>query len=119
MLNLTTEGFSNLSYGQFERILKVSSFYLEILKKKLVYFKILLLQMFSFRHIAARQNAYECVILLLARGARVDMHNRAGVLPLDCVVGAPNDTYTAIKLNVELRNLTLNVQKRAQKILTK
>lgn len=83
------------------------------------YVKILLLQIFSFRHIAARQNAYECVILLLARGARVDMHNRAGVLPLDCVVGAPNDTYTAIKLNVELRNLTLNVQKRAQKILTK
>ncbi|XP_046670133.1 histone-lysine N-methyltransferase EHMT2 isoform X2 [Homalodisca vitripennis] len=69
-------------------------------------------------HIAARQNAYECVILLLARGARVDMHNRAGFMPLDCVTGAPNDTYTAIKLNVELRNLTLNVQKRTHKILT-
>ncbi|XP_054271745.1 histone-lysine N-methyltransferase EHMT2-like isoform X2 [Macrosteles quadrilineatus] len=69
-------------------------------------------------HIAARQNAYDCVILLLARGARVDMHNRAGFVPLECVPGAPNDTYNAIKLTVELRNLTLNVQKRAQKILT-
>uniref|UniRef100_A0A1B6ECU3 Histone-lysine N-methyltransferase n=2 Tax=Clastoptera arizonana TaxID=38151 RepID=A0A1B6ECU3_9HEMI len=69
-------------------------------------------------HIAARQNVYECVLLLLARGARVDLHNRAGFLPIDCCMVNPSETYTAIKLNVELRALMLNVQKQSMRILT-
>ncbi|KAF4527093.1 hypothetical protein B566_EDAN015366 [Ephemera danica] len=48
---------------------------------------------------------YECVLLLLARGARVDARNVAGDRPLDCCPHPRTDCYTAINMNVQLQNL--------------
>ncbi|RZF40094.1 hypothetical protein LSTR_LSTR002497 [Laodelphax striatellus] len=68
-------------------------------------------------HIAARQNAFSCVVLLLARGSKVDMHNRAGLMPLECCLDVESPAYKAIKLNVELRPLSCK-SRRPTKILT-
>ncbi|XP_039289164.1 histone-lysine N-methyltransferase EHMT2 isoform X1 [Nilaparvata lugens] len=68
-------------------------------------------------HIAARQNAFSCVVLLLARGAKVDMHNRAGLTPLECCLDVESPAYKAIKLNLELRPHSSKAR-RPTKILT-
>uniref|UniRef100_A0A0A9Z5B7 Histone-lysine N-methyltransferase EHMT1 n=4 Tax=Lygus hesperus TaxID=30085 RepID=A0A0A9Z5B7_LYGHE len=54
-------------------------------------------------HIAARQGADNCVVLLLARGARVEMMNKAGQLPRDCVINKDSYCYTAIDLNMTIK----------------
>jgi hypothetical protein len=70
-------------------------------------------------HIGARQNMYNCVLLLLARGARVDFTNKAGDSPLDCCLVENNDCYVAINLNIQLKALVSNSRQRTQLILTK
>ncbi|KAL1138787.1 hypothetical protein AAG570_008849, partial [Ranatra chinensis] len=61
-------------------------------------------------HIAARQGAENCVVLLLARGARVDMMNKAGHIPRDCVLDPNSYCYIAIDLNMQLRKLMVTTQ---------
>lgn len=74
---------------------------------------------FCYRHICARQEHYPCVILLLAQGARTDIRNAAGMLALDCCVNRPCDSYNAIKLNIQLKDLTARSREKTIKILTK
>lgn len=75
--------------------------------------------MFHFSHIGARQNMYNCVLLLLARGARVDITNKAGDSPLDCCLAENSDCYVAINLNIQLKAIVANPRERTQRILTK
>ncbi|XP_046985834.1 histone-lysine N-methyltransferase EHMT2 isoform X1 [Schistocerca americana] len=69
-------------------------------------------------HVGARQDKYDCVLMLLSRGARVDVVNSAGNSPLDCCVKRSNECYTAIKLNILLGNVVLNVREPSEKILS-
>jgi ankyrin repeat protein len=77
------------------------------------------LDSFHSSHIGARQNMYNCVLLLLARGARVDIANKAGDTPLDCCLAENNDCYVAINLNIQLKAIVANPRQRTQRILTK
>lgn len=72
-----------------------------------------------YRHICARQNHYSCVIILLAQGARTDMKNTAGLLAVDCCINKPCDSYNAIKLNMQLKEISVNTRERTSIILTK
>ncbi|BES93469.1 Histone-lysine N-methyltransferase [Nesidiocoris tenuis] len=54
-------------------------------------------------HIAARQAADNCVLLLLARGARTELVNKAGQTPRDCVINKDSYCYTAIDLNITIK----------------
>ncbi|CAH1402619.1 unnamed protein product [Nezara viridula] len=56
-------------------------------------------------HIAARQAADNCVMLLLARGARSDITNKAGQLARDCVLLESSYCKTAIELNMKITSL--------------
>ncbi|XP_014284421.1 histone-lysine N-methyltransferase EHMT2 isoform X2 [Halyomorpha halys] len=56
-------------------------------------------------HIAARQAADNCVMLLLARGARSDITNKAGQLARDCVLLESSYCKTAIELNMKIASL--------------
>nr|CAD7199818.1 unnamed protein product [Timema douglasi] len=58
-------------------------------------------------HIGARQNMYECVHLLLARRARLDLKNTAGELALDCCVSESSECFKAISLNIMLRDIVV------------
>lgn len=58
-----------------------------------------------FRHIAARQAADNCVMLLLARGARTDITNKAGQLARDCVLLESSYCKTAIELSMKITSL--------------
>lgn len=55
-----------------------------------------------FRHIAAREDRYNCVIVLLARGANVSLVNKNNETPLECL---PEDgeSYNVIALNLKLQ----------------
>lgn len=72
-----------------------------------------------FRHIAARQHKYNCVLLLLARGARSDIKNKNGELPRDCSESPTSDIYKGITLNMEISSLLTRFQNRAPKIVSK
>ncbi|CAG5035106.1 unnamed protein product [Parnassius apollo] len=50
-------------------------------------------------HVAARQGHYACVVILLARGARTDMENSAGELPVEICSG---QCQTAISINMQM-----------------
>ncbi|CAK1599333.1 unnamed protein product [Parnassius mnemosyne] len=50
-------------------------------------------------HVAARQGHYACVVILLARGARTDMENSAGELPVEVCSG---QCQTAISINMQM-----------------
>ncbi|XP_068628498.1 histone-lysine N-methyltransferase EHMT2 isoform X2 [Battus philenor] len=50
-------------------------------------------------HVAARQGHYACVVILLARGARTDVENSAGELPVEVCTG---QCQTAISLNMQM-----------------
>lgn len=56
-------------------------------------------------HIAARQAADNCVMLLLARGARTDVTNKAGQLARDCVLLESSYCKTAIELSMKIASL--------------
>jgi len=75
--------------------------------------------MLIFSHIGARQDSYEVVLLLLARGAKVDSKNLNGDRPLDCCPNEGSDCWTAINMNVQLQALLANTQERTQRILSK
>lgn len=62
---------------------------------------------------------YNCVLLLLARGARVDVINKAGDGPLDCCLAVNNDCYIAINLNIQLKAIVANPREQTERILTK
>nr|CAD7398639.1 unnamed protein product [Timema cristinae] len=69
-------------------------------------------------HIGARQNMYDCVLLLLARRARVDLKNTAGELALDCCVSESSECFKAISLNIMLRDIVVKTLERTVHILT-
>ncbi|CAH0699359.1 unnamed protein product [Spodoptera exigua] len=50
-------------------------------------------------HIAARQGHYACVVILLARGARTDIENAAGELPVEVCTA---QCQSAISLNMQM-----------------
>ncbi|CAH2068186.1 unnamed protein product, partial [Iphiclides podalirius] len=50
-------------------------------------------------HVAARQGHYACVVILLARGARTDMENSEGELPVEVCTG---QCQTAISINMQM-----------------
>lgn len=68
---------------------------------------------FYFRHIAARQNNYNTVLVLLARGADVSVANGIGETALDCS-GQNSLCYKAIALNFHLNSVA---PAQAQKII--
>ncbi|KAF9410229.1 hypothetical protein HW555_010623 [Spodoptera exigua] len=51
------------------------------------------------KHIAARQGHYACVVILLARGARTDIENAAGELPVEVCTA---QCQSAISLNMQM-----------------
>nr|CAD7460688.1 unnamed protein product [Timema tahoe] len=69
-------------------------------------------------HIGARQDMYDCVHLLLARRARVDLKNSAGELALDCCVSESSECFKAISLNIMLRDIVIKTLERTVHILT-
>nr|XP_018903035.1 PREDICTED: histone-lysine N-methyltransferase EHMT2 isoform X1 [Bemisia tabaci]XP_018903036.1 PREDICTED: histone-lysine N-methyltransferase EHMT2 isoform X1 [Bemisia tabaci] len=69
-------------------------------------------------HIAARRNHYDCVILLLARGALTNIKNKAGYSVLESCLVQPSNTHKALQLNAKLQELTSKVSERTQVILT-
>ncbi|XP_063393978.1 histone-lysine N-methyltransferase EHMT1 [Cydia fagiglandana] len=50
-------------------------------------------------HVAARQGHYACVVILLAHGARTDVENIAGELPVEVCTG---QCQSAISLNMQM-----------------
>ncbi|KAJ0180895.1 hypothetical protein K1T71_002980 [Dendrolimus kikuchii] len=50
-------------------------------------------------HVAARQGHYSCVVILLARGARTDVENSAGELPVEV---CSDKCQSAISLNMQM-----------------
>lgn len=50
-------------------------------------------------HVAARQDHYACVVILLARGARTDLENAAGELPVEVCSG---QCQSAVSLNMQM-----------------
>ncbi|KAI8429371.1 hypothetical protein MSG28_000016 [Choristoneura fumiferana] len=50
-------------------------------------------------HVAARQGHYACVVILLAHGARTDVENSAGELPVEVCSG---ECQSAISLNMQM-----------------
>lgn len=73
---------------------------------------------FSFRHIGARQDNYNSVLMLLARGADVDLMNKLGETALECVPQL-GDCYNAIALNVHLLAVKDAPRKSQKVVLTK
>jgi len=56
-------------------------------------------------HIALRQDHYECVVLFLMRKARLDLKNKNGQFPVDCIVVKNPQCATIVKLTTTLHNL--------------
>ncbi|XP_053601911.1 histone-lysine N-methyltransferase EHMT1 [Plodia interpunctella] len=56
-------------------------------------------------HIAARHGHYSCVVILLARGARTDVPNTAGELPLD-VCGEHENCRNAISFHIQMAKIS-------------
>ncbi|XP_052747582.1 histone-lysine N-methyltransferase EHMT2 isoform X2 [Bicyclus anynana] len=50
-------------------------------------------------HVAAREGHYACVVILLAHGAKTDLENSAGELPIDISSGQCRD---AVNLNMQM-----------------
>ncbi|XP_065200646.1 histone-lysine N-methyltransferase EHMT1 isoform X2 [Planococcus citri] len=69
-------------------------------------------------HICARQDHYACVVLLLAHKARTDIVNKAGQLAVDCCVIKPSDSENAIRLNMQLKEMTSHSREKTARILT-
>ena len=67
-------------------------------------------------HIALRQDHYECALLLITRGARLDIANNQGQLPAQCLSeDAPNKATALLKLGTTLQKM---MSERKQKFLT-
>jgi euchromatic histone-lysine N-methyltransferase len=67
-------------------------------------------------HIALRQDHYECALLLVTRGARLDIQNQQGQLPAQCLSeDAPNKATSLLQLGTTLQKL---MSERKQKFLT-
>ena len=58
------------------------------------------------RHIALRQDHYECAVLFLMRGARLDIRNTSNQLPADCMVTKDVKCKTIVKLSTMLQGMT-------------
>ena len=52
-----------------------------------------------------RQDHYECVVLFLMRKARLDLKNKNGQLPVDCIVAKNPKCATIVKLTTTLQSL--------------
>lgn len=57
---------------------------------------------FFSRHIGARLDMYDCIIVLLARGADVTLLNKNKESALDCVPPG-GDSYNPISMNITLQ----------------
>lgn len=56
-------------------------------------------------HIVLRQDHYECAILLLMRKVRLDLQNKNGQIPVECMVGKTPLCATIVKLSTTLHSL--------------
>lgn len=56
-------------------------------------------------HIALRQDHYECVVLFLMRRARLDLVNKNGQKPVECIVAKNPKCATIVKLTTTLNDL--------------
>ncbi|CAG2182348.1 unnamed protein product, partial [Oppiella nova] len=67
-------------------------------------------------HIASRRDNYECVVLLLSRGADITLMNKNNESPLQC---APKDSESemALKVNQELKRFSVRRQLNSEKLL--
>ena len=63
------------------------------------------------RHIALRQDHYECTLLFLMRKARLDLKNKNDQLPADCIVVKNPKCATIIKLSTTLQELMKDAPK--------
>lgn len=70
------------------------------------------------RHIAARQNHTDAVVLLLARGAQLDIVNTKGQTPMDCAV-PDSDVYLQLTLNSKVLDMMKQNNIRTEKILSR
>uniref|UniRef100_S4RW98 Euchromatic histone-lysine N-methyltransferase 1b n=1 Tax=Petromyzon marinus TaxID=7757 RepID=S4RW98_PETMA len=69
-------------------------------------------------HIASRENHYECVVLLLARGANVDVRNKEGETPMECA-SVDSTVWLALQMNRKLREIVACRPARTERILTR
>ena len=58
-----------------------------------------------FRHIVLRQDHYECAVLLLMRGARLDVKNKNGKMPSECMSGSDAKAKSIIRLSTTLHQM--------------
>ena len=66
-------------------------------------------------HIALRQDNYECALLLVTRGARLDIANNQGQLPAHCLSNENSKASSLIQLGTTLQKL---MNERKAKFLT-
>ena len=66
-------------------------------------------------HIALRQDNYECALLLVTRGARLDIANNQGQLPAHCLNNENSKASSLIQLGTTLQKL---MNERKAKFLT-
>lgn len=70
------------------------------------------------RHIGSREDRYNCIVILLARGADVTLVNKNSETPLDCVPDG-GESCKIIALNVYLQGITCSEYGKRRNILTK
>lgn len=70
------------------------------------------------RHIAARQNHTDAVVLLLTRGAKLDVLNSKSQMPIDCAL-ADSDVYLQLTLNSKVLQIMKQNNIRTEKILSR
>jgi len=73
----------------------------------------------SFRHTAGRRDNYECVLLLITRGGRLDLRNKEGQLALEVCPDKHCHSALLLALNTKLQQLTQTPCAEAEKLLTK
>ena len=72
------------------------------------------------RHTAGRRDNYECVLLLVTRGSRLDLRNKEGQLALDVCPDKQCHSALLLALNTKLQQLTqMPSGSRVEKLLLK
>ena len=72
----------------------------------------------SHRHIAARQNHTDAVVLLLTRGAQLEVLNSKNQTPVNCAL-ADSDVYLQLTLNSKVLEIMKQNNIRTEKILSR
>lgn len=73
---------------------------------------------YTHRHIAARQNHTDAVVLLLTRGAQLDVLNTKNQTPVDCAL-PDSDVYLQLTLNSKVLEIMKQNNIRTEKILSR